>query len=117
MGAFKLIKVKEEKKSEGPEREFKIIHLGNGDIYHGEVLNGLPDGRGNFLKANGSRYEGEWSKGKKDGYGISTLSNGNKYEGGYKSNRKHGKGEFESPSIGITYVGVWRNGKLHGKAK
>jgi len=32
----------------------------NGDIYHGDWLNGRANGIGVFVDTNGSMYDGEW---------------------------------------------------------
>ena len=68
--------------------------------YIGQVMNGLPEGKGIFYYKNGSRYEGEFKNGKKDGIGIYFYEQepfkGNRYDGGWKDNKQEGKGLKEN---------------------
>ena len=48
--------------------------------YIGQVLNGVPEGKGIMYWDNGDRYEGEWKNDKKDGKGTYYYSNGERYE-------------------------------------
>jgi len=34
----------------------------SGDIYYGEFVNDMKDGKGVIEKYNGDRYEGDWSR-------------------------------------------------------
>lgn len=43
------------------------------DIYEGQFLKGLPDGKGTYNWANGDVYVGEWLRGKRDGVGEFTF--------------------------------------------
>ena len=60
--------------------------------YIGQVLNGVPEGKGVMYWDNGDRYNGEWKNDKKEGKGIYYFSDGDKYEGDYKNGEKEGKG-------------------------
>ena len=44
-------------------------------IYVGEVLNGLPDGKGTMNYKNDNVYRGLWKNGKKNGRGIYVKDN------------------------------------------
>jgi hypothetical protein len=62
------------------------------DIYTGEVLNGMRNGRG-----------------------VLTYANGNEYNGHFLNNDFHGKGEFKSESYpGATFSGIWEHGRPFG---
>ena len=46
------------------------MRFANGNIYEGELKNGLPEGKGIYMFANGDAYEGEFKNNKKEGKGI-----------------------------------------------
>jgi hypothetical protein len=108
--------------------------------YIGDVLNGVPHGRGTLICHPGndcSEYTGKWKNGKFHGEGMLTFANGDKMTGQWKAGFMYGKGcyEFESGSkykgeflksmfhgMGIiryvngdVYNGDWRNNEKHGK--
>ena len=57
-------------------REYKELIFTNGDRYKGQVLNGVPDGKGICYCNDGVRYEGDWRNNKRDGKGIEYYPNG-----------------------------------------
>jgi hypothetical protein len=63
-------------------------------IYQGEVLNGLPHGKGKITYKNGSAYEGEFAKGDIHGKGKKIYSNGLVYEGEFINGTPCGKGRL-----------------------
>ncbi len=48
--------------------------------YIGEFVNGLPHGKGIFMKENGDKYVGEYKNGLRDGKGTYTYRDGEKYD-------------------------------------
>jgi len=82
--------------------------------YIGQVLNGVPEGKGIMFWKNGERYEGEWKNDNKDGKGIYYFLDGDRYEGNYKNGLREGKG-IEYYSNGDRYEGDYRNDKREGK--
>lgn len=62
--------------------------------YEGEVLFGVPDGKGDAYYDNGNHYSGEWKHGYVHGKGAFTNSNGSKYVGEFSYNKMHGNGTF-----------------------
>ena len=48
----------------------------NGDIYHGEWLNGKANGYGVFLDVSGSMYEGTWKDDLQHGFGTESWNYG-----------------------------------------
>ena len=91
----------------------KEIKYKNG-LYVGQVVNGLPEGKGIYYYNNGDKYEGDWRNDKFEGKGIYFWNNGNRYEGSYRNGLKEGKGIFYYNN-GNRYEGDWRNDKYEGK--
>ena len=75
-------------------KEIKYNNYGNRKKYIGQVVNGVPEGKGIMYWNNGDKYEGEWKNDKKEGKGIYYYSNGDKYEGDYKNGQPNGKGIY-----------------------
>ena len=94
------------------------IKFNDGSKYIGQVLNGLPHGRGIWYSTNGDRYEGDFKNGKKEGKGIYYYNRepfkGDRYEGDYKNNKQDGKGIIYF-SNGDRYEGDLKNGKMEGE--
>ncbi|KAL9180595.1 hypothetical protein ACHAXT_011048 [Thalassiosira profunda] len=102
------------------QRWAKITYA-KGDVYEGEIRNGLRHGRGvysYYRLANGSVcnvYDGQWQDGKRHGRGKMTYASGNVYEGEWKDDKKHGRGmTFASGSV---YDCQWKNGTMQRWAK
>ena len=93
----------------------KKEYLG-GDIYDGEFVNGLKEGKGNYMYSNGDLYIGLFSNGEKDGFGIYYYNNGDTYEGIFSHNEKNGKGKYYY-SNGEKYIGTFKNNLLDGKGE
>ena len=75
------------------EREFYQLELKEGLYYEGEIINGLPDGRGIMISVDGERnevIEGHWTKGKLNGTMRRIGSEGEDYIGTFKDGKKHG---------------------------
>ena len=69
--------------------------------YIGQVLNGVPEGKGIMYWDNGDRYEGEWKNDKKEGKGIYYYNNGDREMGDYSNGERIGK-----------HVKLYSNGKV-----
>ena len=82
--------------------------------YVGQVVNGLPEGKGIQYSNNGDRYEGDWKNGKKEGKGIEYYNTGERYEGDFRNGKREGKGIYYY-NDGDRYEGDFRNGKKEGK--
>ena len=82
--------------------------------YIGQVVNGLPEGKGIEYYNNGDRYEGDHRNGKKEGKGIYFFNDGERYEGDFRNGKQDGKGITYFHS-GDRYEGDFRNGKQEGK--
>ena len=46
-------------------------------IYEGELLNGVPHGKGIIKWESGDQYKGQWEHGKMTGFGIRIVGDGN----------------------------------------
>ena len=46
--------------------------------YIGQILNGVPEGKGIMYWNNGDRYEGDWKNNEREGKGIMYYNNGDK---------------------------------------
>ena len=69
----------------------ETINSPNGDIYEGEVKDGLMHGQGTLicnLVDEVSKYVGEFDDGIKEGFGTLTYPNEDEYEGGHVKDAK-----------------------------
>ena len=90
----------------------------NGDIYIGEVLNGLKHGKGKIYNINGSiKYEGDFVNGKREGYGKFIWEDGEYYIGQWMNNLKYGKGIIYYKNGGIKLDCNWVNDMPEGNGK
>lgn len=124
--------------SKEPASKAKIerVEFDNGDVYEGEMLDGLRHGKGKYTWANGDFYEGEWAKGWRSGFGIYKSYSKNEadgsafasyvYEGDWKNSKKHGHGVATGyKAIASTgrvcfdwsYDGEWIEDNRHGNGK
>ena len=103
--------------------ELKISSISNQEIeykdesrkkYIGQVLNGVPEGKGIMYWNNGCRYEGEWRNNKKDGKGIFYYANGDRYEGDFRNGKIEGRGIFIGKN-GEKYIGDFKDNRKEGK--
>ena len=115
------------------------IYYENGDLYKGEMKNGMRNGRGNLSsKDNQYFYNGNWVNDKKEGQGE-LFDHGVKYTGNFHNNLFNGtgvlvdkqgnifQGDFSDGSLsgmghmtcknGDTYVGTFKNGLFDGKGQ
>jgi len=93
---------------------YKLIYP-NGEIYYGEILNGLKNGKGTEYYKNGKiKYAGDWVNGKFEGYGDYYYEEGEFYKGQWKNNLRHGKGIHYYKNGYIKYNGNFVNGKPEG---
>ena len=86
----------------------------DGDKYEGDWKNAKFEGRGIYTWNNGDRYIGDFNNGLKDGKGIMYWKDGDRYEGSFRNDKKEGKGIYYYYN-GTRYEGDWRNGKKEGK--
>lgn len=116
----------------------EVVHLPDGTIYTGEMINGLFNGNGvqtrngkilydgefkdglyngkGKLITEAYVYEGYFSKGIIDGHGKITYYNKQKYEGDFKNSVYDGMGVLED-SNGAVYTGDFKKHFRNGKGK
>ena len=85
----------------------------NGDIYKGDSVNGLMEGKGIYTYKNGDIFQGEFSKGQKK-YGELIFNGGNsKYEGFFENDKFCGEGILLNDiNNNEEQKGVFKNGIL-----
>eukprot|EP01051_Picozoa_sp_SAG22_P018857 SAG22_NODE_3303_length_1792_cov_3.291199_1_plen_464_part_01 len=91
----------------------KIV-FDSGDVYEGEVLEGLRHGQGSYTWLYGGRYVGGWVQSYQHGTGKRTYPNGDSYEGEWKLDRRDGTGTMLYAGSGVRYEGEWCDDKPHG---
>jgi hypothetical protein len=64
-----------------------LISQLTGNIYEGEVQNGLRHGKGTEYKKD-KFYKGEWDNNKKHGFGVEVSTNGSVYKGTWNKDKK-----------------------------
>lgn len=86
----------------------------NGDIYEGDFLDGIREGRGTYrYDKAGHKYEGEWKENVKQGIGKMLYNGVGEYHGYWENGRRHGEGVFTYKN-GDVYSGWWRYGQRSG---
>jgi len=85
----------------------------DGGKYVGEFMDGEKYGHGSYTFPDGEKYVGGFKNGTQNGQGTYTWTNGNKYKGEWKDGRENGQGTYTKTS-GHKYEGEWKNGKYHG---
>ncbi|UJR08359.1 hypothetical protein I4U23_012630 [Adineta vaga] len=90
----------------------------NGDVYEGELMNGLYHGYGVYVWKNHDRYEGMWQNNRREGqgtwiWGEQTSSAGDRYCGEWSLDKKHGNGEYFQ-AHGDVYRGQFKEDQRHG---
>ena len=80
----------------------------NGDVYAGEIVKGMPEGKGTMTYANGDVYTGNWYKGNPDGQGTMTYADNSTYSGHWRAGKKQGMGTFKYQN-GDVFTGEWQS--------
>lgn len=94
----------------------ETITMDNGNVYTGEVKDGLPNGQGKYIFANGDVYEGWLKDDERNGQGKYIFANGAVYEGEWKDGEANGQGTMKYAS-GAVYEGEWKDDKHNGQGK
>ena len=115
------------------------IELSNGDVYEGEVVNGVRSGFGTYITAAGHRYtgyfennrmhgegafywpdervfEGTFVNGLRNGEGTLTWPDGRVFEGTFVNDRREGRGELTWPN-GNVYTGEFTDNAITGQGR
>lgn len=88
------------------------MHLGDCK-YYGELLNGVPHGKGKLVLPDCRTYDGEFANGQFSGCGSMTWPSGQRYEGLWDNNNPEGKGIMYYAN-GNVYEGFFHKGLRHG---
>lgn len=80
----------------------------NGDVYAGEIVKGMPEGKGTMTYANGDVYTGNWHNGNPDGQGTMTYVGNSTYSGHWREGKKQGMGTFKYQN-GDVFTGEWQS--------
>ena len=91
------------------------VEMDNGDLYEGDLVDGVRTGTGVYVWADGKRYEGEFLNNKLHGEGVFTEE-GRTYVGGFVNDRREGQGRLEWEN-GNVYEGSFVNGVFEGIGK
>ena len=92
------------------------VTLPSGEQYDGQLVKGVPNGRGLLLKANGDQYNGIFVDGKFEGRGVFHWIDGGEYKGKWVQNKRQGFGSMQYAN-GNHYEGEWLAGKRHGRGQ
>ena len=83
-------------------------------VYHGEMLHGLPNGRGTLHRYDGTEITGYFTDGEPDGCVEIQYENGESYYGEVEYFKLEGRGKY-SFDYENYYTGDFLNNKPHGK--
>lgn len=92
------------------------LEFSDGQVYTGDVRNGVRAGQGRNIWADGQDYVGEWKSNSRNGRGTHIWPDGRKVSGQWQDGHLNGKVYFSWPN-GATYDGLVRKGKKHGRGK
>ena len=87
----------------------------NGLRYEGDLVNGVPHGRGSISLADGSRYSGGFVRGRLQGRGTLSFPDGSEYKGEVDGGLRHGRGTLIFEGGTARYVGEWVRGRREGR--
>jgi hypothetical protein len=89
----------------------------NKDCYEGDFLDGIREGRGQYLYfATADKYDGEWKTNRKHGIGKMHYNKKGVYQGYWENGKRHGEGVFTYPN-GDVYSGWWKFGEKEGTGR
>ena len=84
-----------------------------GDIYEGDFVEGVAEGRGTSIYSNGDRYTGEYRNWNKHGKGTYYYHNGHKYVGDFFNDKAEGRGIYYYKN-GDIYEGEFHDSMANG---
>ncbi len=103
----------EAKRKETYADGYNVIHFGNGDVYEGNVVDGMFHAEGKYTSHKGWVYEGYFAFDEANGHGKITYADGAVYTGHVRAYMPDGYGKLEDPD-GSVRRGCWKNGIMHG---
>lgn len=87
----------------------------DGRVYEGDFHDGKIHGNGRMSTPDGEVYEGTFDNEVRHGYGKLVFQNGDIYEGSFIQGKISGEGTLQETATGVSYRGLFRNGKRHGE--
>ena len=81
-------------------------------LYVGEMKNGIPHGKGEYIFKRGNKYVGEFEQGKFNGRGTLVNEYGETFYGGFKDGAKNGFGMLHCFDGMLKESGTYENNKL-----
>lgn len=87
----------------------------DGRVYEGDFHEGKIHGNGTMSVPDGEVYTGTFDNEIRHGYGKLVLQNGDVYEGSFVKGEISGEGAFREKSTGTSYNGLFLNSKRHGE--
>ena len=81
--------------------------------YQGEMINGIPNGKGRVLYSPFWTYDGDLLNGQEDGSGTMSFENGEVFVGDFRNGCFNGHGMYKFKD-GEVYEGRWRSDKIEG---
>ena len=87
------------------------IYYSNGDIYNGNIEEGMKNGEGEIIYNNKNRFKGKFKENKEyEGEGNIYYLNGDEYEGEIRNGLKEGEGIIIRKN-GDKFKGIWKEDK------
>lgn len=87
----------------------------DGTVYEGDFREGKIHGNGKMSNPNGEVYTGTFDNEIRHGYGNLILRNGDVYEGSFVEGVISGEGSYHEKATGNSYSGLFLKGKRHGE--
>ena len=76
------------------QKTIETINYAGGDVYEGQIENGLPNGIGKMTWISGSSYIGSWRNNFQNGHGTMIWETGDEYEGEGVMGVQNGNGKM-----------------------
>ena len=99
-----------------PNGKGTLNSFDNKYIYDGEFKDGLKNGNGKLIISDGTKYSGNFLNDLYNGNGVLCDKNGNIYEGDFENGLFNGYGHY-TLNDGNVYIGMFKNGFFEGKGQ
>lgn len=97
--------------------DIKLINMGNGIQYQGQIHRGLPHGFGETRNGEDIEYSGHWFQGQYHGKGAYCNLNGDIIKGTFEHGVIPGIATIQFVKDKSYYIGHVKDFKMHGKGK
>ena len=96
--------------------DVRRIELVDGDIYEGDVKDGVRTGQGRLERRGGAWYQGDFLDGQMHGKGTYSWADRRVYQGAFRNDKRHGSGTLRWPN-GDQYVGDFLDNRRTGAGR